>query len=135
MTSASRVPDEEVDVWWGGYSGWAMLPSFLVCGLLTLAALSGAYLLWSDYGQHPAVVRFEFYVVAGLLWLVQLLRWAHPVVGLTYRLTTRRLFCGEGFLYPRLAPVELADIGAVLVEQTSVERWLGIGRVRVVASN
>lgn len=134
MISEPSAASEEVDVWWGGYSGWAMLPSFVICALLTLAAVSGGYLLWTDYGQRPAVVRDEFYVVTGLLWLVQLLRWTHPVVGITYRLTTRRLFCGEGFLYPRRPHVELTEIGAVLVEQTAVERWLGIGRLRVVAS-
>lgn len=130
---AGEKPDE-VDVWWGSYSGWSMLPSFVICGLLTLGMLAGSYFIWTDLGQEADKTRYEFYLAAGLLWLIQLVRWVHPVIGLTYRLTTRRLFRGEGFLYPRLPPAELTDIGAVLVEQSVVEYWLGIGRIRVVAS-
>ena len=37
-----------------------------------------------------------------------------------------------GRLGPRRPPVDLRDLGPVLVEQSAFERWLGIGQVRVV---
>jgi hypothetical protein len=123
---------EETDLWWGSYSGWTMLPSFVLCALITGVAAVGMYLLASDYGHGPALARHEFYAAAAVLWLWQLLRWARRAVGLTYRLTTQRLFGPEGFLYPRGPVVALSEVTAVLIEQSRMERWLDVGQLRVL---
>jgi membrane protein YdbS with pleckstrin-like domain len=131
--AAPLDPTIETDLWWGSYAGRTMLPSFVLCFALTLGLVFGAYLLWSDFGQGPAVARHEFYSVAVALWLFQLVRWLYRIIGCNYRLTTRRLFCGRGFLYPATAPVDLRDVQGVAVKQLAWERWLGIGRVYVQA--
>jgi hypothetical protein len=130
---ASLDPTVETDLWWGGYAGRTMLPGFCVCALVTVALVFGAYLLWSDYGQGPALARHEFYSVAAALWLFQLVRWVYRLVGFNYRLTTRRLFWGRGFLYPPTQPVVLKDVQGVSVMQSALERWLGVGRICVQA--
>jgi len=126
-------PTVETDLWWGGFCGWTMLPSFVVCGVLTVGLIFGAYLLWSDFGQAPALARLEFYAVAAALWLFQLVRWVYRLVGFNFRLTTRRLFWSRGFLYPPTRPVDLKDVQGVRVLQSALERWLGVGRVGVQA--
>lgn len=127
---------QEVDVWWGSYSGRTMLPSFGVCGLLTLAIAGvSLYLVWGkDY--HSTLVRYAAYLAVGVIWGLQLGRWAYRTVSINYRLTNRCLFRDRGFRHPSAGQVALAQVREVRVEEGSrLERFLGIGRVRVVGGN
>src|SRR5262245_53424435 len=59
---AAGVP-EEVEVWWGSYSGWTMMPSCVVCMLLT------AVLAWTAwYLIPPRLVRLAIFGMAGAVW-------------------------------------------------------------------
>jgi hypothetical protein len=127
--------DQEADVWWGSYAGRAMLPSFLVCGLLTVAFALGAWYIANAFPTLPYPPRYLAYVLAALVWLVQVLRWGYRTVTINYRLTTRRLFRDQGFRKPSRA-VELSRVKAVAVEQARpLERLLGIGRLRIDAED
>ena len=120
----------EVDIWWGGYAGRTMLPSFVGCVLLTaLIALIG----WRLYvlGYSPGLVRYSCYGLAGTLWLIQLGLWLHRSIAITYRLTTRRFYRDQGFSRARFDAIELAAIADIEVKQDQLERWLGVGRVRL----
>jgi hypothetical protein len=108
-----------------------MLPSFGVCLALTAVLIAAGWWLYREYDQGPALVRHECYAVAAAIWIGQLTRWIYRLVGYNYRLTTRRLFWGQGFLYPLPAPVELADIRAVTVQQSWLESRLGVGRISI----
>lgn len=135
MPPREDAPAGEVDLWWGSYSGRAMVPSFAGCLTLTLGLVIGACWVVNANVQEAATARHECYALAAALWLFQVVRWAYRVVGFNYRLTTRRLLWGQGFLYPPAPPVELADVKQVRTEQTWLEHRLDIGRVIVTASS
>jgi hypothetical protein len=119
-------PPDEVEVWWGGYSGWAMLPSFLVCVVLT--GLIG----WATWGLVPRGTKpIAFLGASGVLWVGQLTRWGYRTAVFTYRMTTRSLFRDRGALYPAPERVFLADVTHVSVKLHGLDRFGGVGQVRV----
>ncbi|MBY0524904.1 MAG: PH domain-containing protein [Gemmataceae bacterium] len=131
MLADADEPEQEVDVWWGGYSPWAMLPNFVVCGVLTIAACLGVYAWADDWGLSDDMARYLLYAVASLLVGSQVLHCGYRTTVLTYRLTTHRLFCGLGLLRAAAPPIAVADIRSVRVQQTALERRLGVGRLRI----
>ena len=107
---------QEVDAWWGSYSGWTMMPSMAICmGLTALIAWGSWQLL--DKGW----VQLSILSLTGALWLVQAFRWCYRVFGYNYRLTTHRLFQGRGMLYAEGIEVNLLglDIAAPALRPTS----------------
>jgi membrane protein YdbS with pleckstrin-like domain len=121
------MADEEVDVWWGSYAPRAMLPSFVVCLVLSvlidlvcwLLLPRGAFLRWSVVG------------LTGLVWLVQLFRWLRRVLGYNYRLTDRRLFVEHGLVAPVTAEADLSRVKSLKVGRSYLNRLLGVGRLAV----
>jgi hypothetical protein len=121
---AASAAAEEVDVWWGSYSGWALLPSTLVCVVLTGLIGLGAW-SWLERGW----MRLAFLGLSGTVWLIQGLRWGYHYFTCNYRLTTRRVFRDKGFLFPEFVQVDLDKIISVEVKQTALENLLGVGRI------
>jgi hypothetical protein len=124
---------QEVDVWWGAYAGRTMVPSFVLCGLVTAAVLGGGAYLALAYDPPPLHLRYIAYALLAALWLVQLLRCGYRTISITYRLTTHRLLRDHGFIRPAAGEVLLACITAVRVKRSPLERLLGVGRVIVVS--
>jgi hypothetical protein len=125
--AARELAEEEVDVWWGGFYPGTMLPSFLVCGLLTGAI---AWLVWLLLPREH--FRPIFLLFATVLWVGQVLRWGYVSATYTYRLTTHRLFRERGFLFRTTEEVRLESVAHVIVRRNWLERMLGVGRVQVV---
>jgi hypothetical protein len=117
---------QEVDVWWGSWSGRTMLPSVLVCVVLT-----GAVVWWAWSVVDRRFVQLTFWGLAGAIWLVQMLRWSWRVFGYNYRLTSRRLIVSHGHWPPRFALIELANIEHIRVEPYTHSRWTGVGKLVV----
>lgn len=131
---SARAPADEVELWWGGYSGWAMLPLFFVCACVTAAMIGSAWYLYSEENVPGDRARYAVYLLALALWSMVIAVGLYRMVSWNYRLTTRRLFLIRG-INPRTAAVTpLGDIQCILVSQTPVERRLNIGSVRVQAS-
>ncbi len=117
---------EEVELWWGSYSGWTMVPSFAVCLVLTGLI---AWAAWQLMPQH--LWRATTVGAAGVVWAVQLLRFGARVFGCNYRLTTRRLLLAHGVRRMQVAVVELARVRRVTVDRRGLEAAVGVGRVLV----
>jgi len=115
------VEDQEVDLWWGSYAGRTMLPSFLVCLVLTGLII---LLAWIFVGRGQ--LKLTILGLGGLLWLVQLLRFAYRYFGFNYRLTSKRLFRSQS---RQPLQIPLADIAEVHVERNGFEKLVGVGRV------
>jgi membrane protein YdbS with pleckstrin-like domain len=122
---------QEVDVWWGSCAGRTMLPSFVLCGLLTAGIAAGAGYAWLDYGLPPLEVRYSAYAVAGIIWVVQVVRWGLRVLGMSYRLTNRRLFLARSFTGAPFTQVDLRRVARVEVRRSALQRRLGIGRLEI----
>src|SRR5207244_2837420 len=106
--------------------------SFLVCGVITACL---AVLAWycAERGWMPASrARRWTEVLAILVWLIQLLRCFYRMVAWNYRLTSRHLFLEWGFHTPAQGGIELTQIAQVLVQRNAAERWLGVGRLRIL---
>ncbi len=131
LPSENQASDsQEVDVWLGSFSGWSMLPSWLVCLALTGLIVWGAW-SWLPRGW----LQLGIFTLVGAVWLVQLTRWTYRIFGYNYRLTNRRLFHSRGFLYQERNKLELADVAEVVVKRSSHERLLHLGRVFVLPAD
>src|SRR5262249_55737708 len=123
------------DVWWGAYASRTMLPSFIVCGLIT-AGVTAVWLDWGvEYRLSELTARYTAYAVIGPLWLFQLGRWLYRILTRTYRLTTRRLYIERTFVHVPARIVDLRRVTDVAVESTALERRLKVGRVRLRTEN
>jgi hypothetical protein len=123
---AAARPPEEVELWWGSFSGWTLTPSFAVC--LFLTGLIG----WAAWYWVPRDwVKVTFLCGSSVVWLVQLWRWAAYALGRNYRLTTRRLWVTRGFWQTAASALELSSVASVRVERTWLERRLEVGRICV----
>jgi hypothetical protein len=124
-------PEQEVELWWGGYAGRTMLPAFVLCALVSAATLLSAEMLWREESVPAAVVfHLAMYLIV-VVWTVALVRWAYLTATLAYRLTTQRLLRERGFSHPALPAIELRRIRNGRVEQRAWERCVGVGRVVV----
>lgn len=122
-TDIIRVADE-LDLWWGSFSGWAMLPSFGLCLLAT------GLIAWLRWLLVPSwMVLYTIEGLTGALWIVQLTRWVYRVFGYNYRLTNRRLFVDRGWLYSDAHRVDLLQVQNVRVAAGWWQRIIGAGNV------
>jgi hypothetical protein len=127
------VSDEEVDLWWGSFSGRTLAPDFVICGLLTVTTLGLAWYFRTWHGA--SVVRSVALVLTGLFWCAELAHVAYRCIAVNYRLTTRALYYDYGFFWPVRIEHSLSDIAQVVVERNLFERLLGVGRLRVLAKD
>lgn len=134
-TAAAADARQEADVWWGGYSGIALVPILGACFLMTLVSFGIAYYLWDERHVSGSVARWLAYHFNVLLWLTLALVGGYRMASYEHRLTTRRLFCLRGWFLSAPLPVKLTDIKAVRVQQSVVQRWLRVGRVGVEAKD
>jgi hypothetical protein len=119
--ATARKPDE-IDVWWGSYAGRAMAPSFAVCLVLTALIYFGARWWVPERGW----LQLTFSGMTSIVWLVQLLRWAHRFFTWNYRLTTRFLYVDSG-LKPLIAQrFPVRSIERVEVHSHGLQKWLRI---------
>src|SRR5262245_35097908 len=117
---------QETDVWWGAYSGWALLPSLLICVLLT------GLIVWGTRNfVERRHVQLTFWVLTGAVWLVQSYRWSWRVFGINYRLTTRRLLIDHGHWHSKRWSIDLRDLAGVEVNRDFLSAWTGVGHVIV----
>jgi hypothetical protein len=131
---ARGTDDQETDLWWGSYNTRALLPSFVVCGLVTLGVAGVAAYVWAADDENPLRVRYTAYGLAAAVWAFQLLRWGYWVLTHSYRLTTRRVLWQRNFLNVPQLHVALAEIKSVAVDQSALERRLGVGRVHITCT-
>jgi uncharacterized membrane protein YdbT with pleckstrin-like domain len=124
------APDpSQPDLAWRGYSGWAMLPSFVICVLITLALLTGGWFFEDVRGIGQEFGWLVYLEIAAAVWMVQLLRWLYRGASFVYRLTPAFLYVDFGWLYNPTPPVELARVTKVAWGSDLFGRLLGTGRV------
>lgn len=125
--------EEEVDIWWGAYSIRTMVPTFVLCGILTASIILLAVLLWQE--AHPQIIWHATMGLVIAVWIYALSRGAYRMAALNYRLTTHHLFRDRGFRQPGDGVVTLARVRQVLVERNAWEHLLGIGKVRILTDH
>lgn len=122
---------QEVDIWWGAYSIRAMVPTFVLCAILSLSIILLAAILWDE--AHPQIIWHLAMLMVIAVWIYALTRCGYLMAALNYRLTTHHLFRDRGFRQPADGSIALAEVRQVLVERNAWEHLLGIGKIRVLA--
>jgi membrane protein YdbS with pleckstrin-like domain len=134
ISSFDATDPAEEDIAWGHYSGRALLPSFIVCGLLSLALLTGGWFFEDIRGIGQDFGSLIFFEVTIAIWIVQISRWLYRGSTYTYRLTNKHLYIDRGFLYDRQAPIPLAKIAKVEWGCDVLGYYAGVGWVRVTTA-
>lgn len=125
-----RGPHEpERELWSGGYSPKAMIGWWILAGILAVAGV-----VVSIFVPNPIAWIVAAVVVIGFaLWL--LLDLLVKRLSVHYKLTTEQLTHQTGLLTRSTNRIEVIDIDDVTMQQTLLERMLGVGSVLVVSSD
>lgn len=121
-----RADDQEVDAWWGAYSPWTMLPSWLITSALFLAILTFSTIYLSrNWARHV------IFWGGGAVVLFQTLRWIHRIFGWTYRVTTKRLLEERGIISKHRREELATGIERVTIDRVGLAKLVGVGRVLI----
>jgi membrane protein YdbS with pleckstrin-like domain len=123
----------EEDLWQGGYSPKAMIGHWLGAALISVLLLVAIFLI-------PGMM-FNFIAWAVLAGILALL-WGGLGVWLLirrldvhYQLTSQRFIHKSGVLRRRSDRIEVIDIDDVTFEQGLVERFVGVGTIKITSSD
>ena len=130
----TRTDPSLPDLAWRGYSGWAMLPSFAVCVLLSLLLLTGSWYIEQMRVISQEVGSLIFFAATAAIWLGQLLRWLYRGATHVYRLTPALLFLDRGFLYDPEPAIDLTNVTGVRWGSSALGQFFGVGWVEVAAT-
>ncbi len=122
------VPEETI--WEGTYSPKAMLGTFILCGLLSIALLVGALLL-----ATTAVLGAVMLGAIVVIWLAALAKLATNRLGRSYRLTNQMFYHREGVLTRKTDRIELIEIHDVTWAQGLVERAVKVGTITITSAD
>lgn len=120
--------DPEEELWRGGYSGKAMIGTWLGLILITIGLIAAAILI-PDFSIAIALL------IALVFWAIGLLMYGYRRLGIRYQLTTQRFIHQAGVLTRRTDRIEVIDIDDVSYSQGPVQRALGVGRILITSSD
>ncbi|MCA9162922.1 MAG: PH domain-containing protein [Pirellulaceae bacterium] len=121
--------DPEKELWTGGYSGKAMLGTWI----LTTVVSVGAIVLGVIFGGPPggligAGIAVVAFIIAGLIL-------AAKKLNVHYELTSQRFIHKSGILRRTTDRIEVIDMDDVTYEQGIVQRMLGVGTIKITSSD
>jgi len=120
----------EHTLWEGGYSPQAMYGSWLLAGLATLAGLIVVAMWFPGFWGWTTFGIGVFTLWTGLG--ISLLYRQYTV---HYKLTNLRFFREKGLLQRTTDRVEVIDMDDITTTQGFVERFLGVGNIRITSSD
>jgi membrane protein YdbS with pleckstrin-like domain len=130
--SGSGDGDEvEKELWEGGYSGKAMIGSWVLAGVITVVLLVGMIAA----GLLGPVIWAIFGAILLLMWGYLACLLAYRKLSVRYELTTQRFIHMTGILRRTTDRIEVIDIDDVTYVQGFVQRMLGVGTVKINSSD
>lgn len=133
QTMSSKMIDPKADepeamLWQGSYSPKAMVGGWLLSLVVTIVAfVAGAF--FGPPGWFAAAI-ISLAVWGGHLALLIYQRMSHD-----YKLTSQRFIHASGILRRTTDRIEVIDIDDVQVTQGFIERFLGVGTIRILSSD
>jgi membrane protein YdbS with pleckstrin-like domain len=128
LSRTTALPDDaEAALWSGGYSGKAMVGSWLLGAVVTIG-LFVASIMYPD----------ATYVLIGVmlvLWLVLFLVLAYRKLSIHYQITSQRFNHQSGILTRTSDRIEMIDIDDVTFTQGIIERILNVGTIKLSSSD
>jgi len=131
--AASRQGGEtpEEDLWTGSFSPKAMIGTWILMAIITVAAIVLVALFL------PAAPLAWPVLIGGvlLMWLGGAAYLGYRRMSVHYRLTNHRFFHERGILKRSTDRIEVIDMDDITCEQGIVERMLGVGTVKITSSD
>ncbi|MEM6363711.1 MAG: PH domain-containing protein, partial [Planctomycetota bacterium] len=120
--------EPEESLWQGSYSPKAMIGSWILLGLVSIALLILPILIEGlTFGIALIVVLVLWVLVGG-----NYARWR---LGYHYELTSQRFIHKSGIITRRTDRIEVIDIDDVSYEQGPIQRIFGVGSVHITSSD
>ncbi len=119
---------EEEAIWEGDYSGKAMLGTWLLLSLVSVAAIAGSFLAAAVPLPITLIILLVIWAIAGTVYAARRL-------GVHYELTSQRFIHQSGILTRHTDRIEVIDIDDVSYQQGPVERILGVGSILITSSD
>jgi membrane protein YdbS with pleckstrin-like domain len=124
-----QADPSQTDLAWRGYSGWAMLPGFVVCGVISALLLTSTWFFDEARGVVAQIGSLAVFGIVWAIWIFQIFRWFYRGATYVYRLTPRFLFVERGFLYNPTPAIDLFRVGVVKWSAGWLGRFFGVGSV------
>ena len=128
-TSGREEPEKEL--WQGNYSPKATIPAYAVAGFVSVAVIIGVIAFTSLTAIHWLWLLLAIVIAFGAisinLWITRL--------STAYRLTSQRFMHETGLLRRVTNRLEVIDIDDVTIEQGLIDRFLGIGTIKLTSSD
>jgi membrane protein YdbS with pleckstrin-like domain len=125
-----RAVPAEKDLWQGSYS-----PKDMFGQTLGVAAITVAVFVLGIFFQWESIVWLWAFVAVMVLWLALGLQLAYRRLSIRYRLTNQRFFHERGLLTRVVDRIEVIDMDDITYVQTLIDRFLGIGAIRITSSD
>ncbi len=125
-----RGEDPERQLWTGGYSHRAMIPTWAAALAMTLLASAGAIAWW----RVPSGLFLALVITVVILGGTGLLL-AYRRLSVHYELTNQRFVHQTGLLRRVSDRIEVIDIDDVAYGQGPMERLLGVGTIKIISSD
>ena len=116
--------EQELELWSGGYSPKAMIGTWVLLGIVSVALLVAAVM------ASPLVL-----VPLALIWIIGGLVYASRRFGMHYELTNQRFIHQKGILTRRTDRIEVIDVDDVSFSQGPIERVFGVGTIVLTSSD
>ena len=134
------VQSDKETLWQGRYSLKGIVPWMISTGLvLVLLAFVGWWFgshEWKWWGEWGAKWYWRVsWIGAFLVWLYQLLLFVWRRLGHGYRLTPQTFFHEKGIIFRSTSPIEIVGIDDMTFEQTLLERFFGVGTIRLLSKD
>lgn len=130
-SAAGDGTDEpESDLWSGSYSPKAMIPHSIAAALFAIVLIIVGISIPAEGGWWTLIIVLMLSgpVAIGL-------RLAYLRFSLHYHLTSQRMIHEVGLLRRVTDRIEMIDVDDVSMEQGFIERFLGVGTIRVTSSD
>jgi membrane protein YdbS with pleckstrin-like domain len=127
--AAPHQPEPEHELWHGGISPKAMIGSWVLAGIITIAAAVAAVMVPNPITWIAAAV------IVPLAWLIPAIRYLALRLGVEYKLTTQRFMHKQGLLSRASNQILLVDIDDVSYRQQLLERIFNIGTITLISND
>jgi uncharacterized membrane protein YdbT with pleckstrin-like domain len=126
---ASQHDDAEHELWHGSYSPKALVGSWLIAVIVTLAAVVLAVLV-----PEP-MVWIAAAIIVPVVWLAIAAFLLYERMSVEYTLTNQRFIHKHGLVRRITDRIETIDINDVRYEQGPIERMFGVGTIRLLSND
>lgn len=134
MASPTEPDDPaELDLYWAGHSGWAMLPGAVIGAALSAVVMLAAPSVGDWVNLSPDTTAFIRFWIVLVGWVAAGVVWAYRGASYVYRLTPRHMFVEYGMLYRPVPPIPLRDVTSVEYRAGMLRRLFGVGALVVRA--